>query len=80
MVKNLCLAALFLTVSATASAGKGGKDDHWCGPATDKAADKWGRNVVCAPEIDPTAAFAGLALALGGLAVLRGRRVKPTEK
>jgi hypothetical protein len=72
MIKKLCLAALFLTVSATASAGKGDKDDH----CRDKG-DKWGHKVVCAPEIDPTAAFAGLALALGGLAVLRGRRVKP---
>jgi hypothetical protein len=76
MMKKLCLAALFLTVSATASAGRGDKDD----PCRDKAADQWGRKVVCAPEIDPTAAFAGLALALGGLAVLRGRRVKSTEK
>jgi hypothetical protein len=74
MVKKLCLAALFLTVSATASAGKGEKDKH----CTDDS-DRSGRKVVCAPELDPTAAFAGLALALGGLAVLRGRRVKPTE-
>jgi hypothetical protein len=74
MVKKLCLAALFLTVSATASAGKGDKDKHCFDDA-----DHRGRSVVCAPEIDPTAAFAGLALALGGLAVLRGRRVKPTQ-
>jgi hypothetical protein len=74
MMKKLCLAALFLTVSATASAGKEYKDKH----CSDDA-DRPGRKVVCAPEIDPTAAFAGLALAVGGLAVLRGRRVKPTE-
>jgi hypothetical protein len=73
MVKKLCLAALFLTVSATASAGK--RHKHECGDN----ADAWGPQAVCAPELDPTAAFAGLALALGGLAVLRGRRVKPTE-
>lgn len=80
MMKKLCLAALFLTVSATASAGKGDIDKH-CHKATDQlAADQWGHKVVCAPEVDPTAAFAGLALALGGLAVLRGRRVKSTEK
>ncbi|HEX4025812.1 MAG TPA: hypothetical protein VHX52_14080 [Steroidobacteraceae bacterium] len=29
-----------------------------------------------APEIDPSSAFAGLTLLLGGLAVVRGRRVK----
>ena len=74
MIKKLCLAALFLTVSATASAGKGEKDKH----CTDDA-DYQGRKAVCAPEIDPTGAFAGFALALGGLAVLRGRRAKPTE-
>lgn len=31
---------------------------------------------VAAPEIDPAAAVAGLTLLAGGLAVLRGRRVK----
>ena len=29
-----------------------------------------------APEIDPASAMAGLTLLVGGLAVLRGRRVK----
>ena len=74
MIKKLCLAALFLTVSATASAGKGDKEKH----CTDDA-DRRGRKAVCAPEVDLTAAFAGFALALGSLAVLRGRRAKPTD-
>jgi hypothetical protein len=32
--------------------------------------------VVGAPEIDPASAMSGLTLLLGGLAVVRGRRVK----
>jgi len=31
--------------------------------------------VVTAPEIDPSSAIAGLTLLLGGLAVIRGRRI-----
>ena len=32
--------------------------------------------VTAAPEIDPASAISGLTLLLGGLAVVRGRRVK----
>jgi hypothetical protein len=35
--------------------------------------------VVPAPEIDPSSAMAGLTLMLGGLAVMRGRRVKNSK-
>lgn len=35
---------------------------------------------ICAPEIDPGAAASSLTLLLGGLAVLRGRRSRPTPK
>lgn len=34
---------------------------------------------MAAPEIDPASAFGGLTLLLGGLAVLRGRRLPPTH-
>ena len=34
----------------------------------------WSASVAAAPEIDPTSAAGGLALLLGGLAVLRGRK------
>ncbi len=36
-------------------------------------------NPVSAPEIDPTSAASGLALLLGGIVVLRGRRVVRTD-
>ncbi len=72
MVKKLGFAALLLVVSASASP----KDWKKCHKDMDR--DDKDKKVLCAPEVDPTAAFAGLALAIGGLAVLRGRRVKPT--
>jgi hypothetical protein len=34
----------------------------------------WAVGAAAAPEIDPTSAYSGLTLLLGGLAVLRGRR------
>jgi hypothetical protein len=34
---------------------------------------------VAAPEIDPASMLTGLTLALGGLAVLRGRRLKDPQ-
>lgn len=37
-----------------------------------------GKPPVAAPEVDPASALTGLTLALGGLAVLRGRRFKAT--
>jgi hypothetical protein len=35
-----------------------------------------GPSAIAAPEIDPSSAIAGLTLLLGGLAVVRGRRIK----
>jgi hypothetical protein len=35
---------------------------------------------VKAPEIDPSSAIAAMTLLTGGLAVLRGRRIKATEE
>jgi hypothetical protein len=46
-------------------------------PRLDKRLDK---TTICAPEMDPGAAMSGLTLLMGGLAVLRGRRSKPTPK
>ncbi len=38
-----------------------------------------GGGLVSAPEIDPASAMAGLTLLMGGLAVLRGRRLNNTK-
>jgi len=38
------------------------------------------KNVLSAPEIDPASAIAGLTLLLGGIAVIRGRRVKASAR
>ena len=37
------------------------------------------RSVMPAPEIDPASAVSGLTLLLGGIAVLRGRKVRASE-
>jgi hypothetical protein len=42
------------------------------------AAGSWSSTVARAPEIDSTSAASGLTLLLGGIAVLRGRRARPT--
>jgi hypothetical protein len=46
----------------------------WCPPGPTNAPP------AKTPEIDPASAMAGLTLLAGGLAVLRGRRSKKTEK
>jgi hypothetical protein len=46
--------------------------------SSDVSIKQVGGGTVTAPEIDPTSAISALTLLLGGLAVLRGRRVNPT--
>jgi hypothetical protein len=47
----------------------------YCGIIESSAGGAW--TVTQAPEIDPASAASGLTLLLGGLAVLRGRRMRP---
>jgi hypothetical protein len=83
MVKKLGLAILLATVAGVASATPPGVTCHTeyflglnflpyevCTPDTSR------KHPVAAPEIDAASAVAGLTLMIGGLAVLRGRRVK----
>jgi hypothetical protein len=74
MVRQICLAALLVTMAGVASAGD--KCEHffgfeWCMPDFDPKPP-----TVRAPEIDPASAMTGLTMLAGGLAVLRGRRRK----
>jgi hypothetical protein len=47
---------------------------------TQAALQPTSRTVMSAPEMDPASAIAGLTLLLGGIAVIRGRRVKASAK
>jgi hypothetical protein len=49
-------------------------------PAALSFVDRIDQSFTCAPEIDPSSAMSGLALLAGGLAVLRGRRSKQSDK
>ncbi len=73
-----CKGDHFLGFSFQCSSGRGngdgeGRDHRWGDGGCDRRGDGGGI-VTAAPEIDPASALAGLTLALGGLAVLRGRR------
>jgi hypothetical protein len=81
MVKKLGLAILLATVAGVASATPPGCHTEYflglnflpyevCTPDTSR------KHPVAAPEIDAASAVAGLTLMIGGLTVLRGRRVK----
>lgn len=72
-VFSVLLVSLAATAAAQA-APPGGQNVGWQSrpPASFKAVT----DVAAAPEIDPASAFAGLTMLAGGLAVLRGRRVK----
>ena len=82
------LLGLLLVVSLTATAAAHAADNQT--PATQYAPrqhfswfwflirdpNKNDKKQVKAPEIDPATAFSGLTLLAGGLAVIRGRRLK----
>jgi hypothetical protein len=81
VVRKICLAALLMSIAGIASASA--RDSScitfwgftlWCPPGHTNAPP------AKTPEIDPASAMAGLTLLAGGLAVLRGRRSKKTEK
>jgi hypothetical protein len=65
------LAVLLAALSGTALADN---DPCKSAHANNPYCNGGGSSPTRAPEIDPASAMAGLALALGGLAVLRGRR------
>jgi hypothetical protein len=70
MIRKIGLVLLLAALSGAASAGEGCKTQQCIGR------HHHGSDPVAAPEIDPASAIAGLTLAMGGLAVLRGRRFK----
>jgi hypothetical protein len=81
MGKKIGLAVLLAALSGVASAGESCRSIQilWitipiCTPTGGKGSDP-----VAAPEIDPASMLTGLTLALGGLAVLRGRRLKDPQ-
>jgi hypothetical protein len=81
MVRKLGLAILLATVAGIASATPPGvtcTTEYFWGifPYEVCTYDPSHKHVVAAPEIDTASAVASLTLMFGGLAVLRGRRVK----
>ncbi len=81
MNRMLGLAVLLVTLSGASSAAEICKfDTHFgipvrvCAPAGGS-----GLQPAAAPEIDPASAMTGLALTVGGLVVLRSRRIKTSK-
>jgi hypothetical protein len=72
VIEKIGLAILLVALSGVAAADDPCKSENAKNPAC--VAERQGSNALSAPEMDPAAAIAGLTLALGGLAVLRGRR------
>jgi hypothetical protein len=78
MRKQLFLAILLMSVAGAASASPGTNPlCEWL-PFLCPAPSKPGP--LKAPEVDPSSAIAAMSLLAGGLAVLRGRRIKATKE
>jgi hypothetical protein len=85
MAKMIGLAMLFLSLTGAASASVSSSscqpiyilwwEFNFCPTQPPNQG-----NPTAAPEIDPAAALSGMTLALGGLAVLRGRRLKNSNQ
>jgi hypothetical protein len=80
VLKKIGLTVLLAALSGVASAGESCKVEYFlwfpievCTPT---GGDHGAKSTAVAPEIDSASAMSGLALALGGLAVLRARRFK----
>jgi uncharacterized membrane protein len=89
------LAGLLVLLAATSSAYAGGSSGGGSGglsgllcqvelmfglvSSCPASGGSGGSGPVSAPEMDATSAIAGLTLAVGGLLVLRGRRIQKTE-
>jgi hypothetical protein len=87
MIKVASVAVLFLAAASVASASGTIANNKLCIDIgkVDSTLDQLDPNLklkspVCAPEIDPGSAMAGLTLLLGGVAVIRGRRSKKSEQ
>jgi hypothetical protein len=88
MLKKLGLVLVLAALSGVASAGGSGpagescKIEYFLWFPIEVCTPTGGRGSgpAAAPEIDPASAMTGLALALGGLAVLRGRRSQKSER
>jgi hypothetical protein len=89
VVRKIGLAILLMTLTGVSSAtGNGGSNGGcpsnmhpqqiWFIPITFCVPNR-SPSTVQAPEIDPASAMAGLTMLAGGLAVLRGRRLKPKK-
>jgi hypothetical protein len=78
MLKQIASTLILMSITSAASAGTGGNVlcdyFHLFCPPQNK------HEPVKAPEIDPSAAIAAMTLLGGGLAVMRGRRVKNSAK
>jgi hypothetical protein len=88
MVRKIGLAILLMTLTGVSSASSNGgcpSNSHpeqiWFIPLTFCVPNNPNKSpsTVQAPEIDPASAMAGLTMLAGGLAVLRGRRLKSKE-
>jgi hypothetical protein len=76
MVRKIAAALALITLAGAASAS----ESNGCREILWFSFCPKGDTVVRAPEMDPASAMAGLTLLAGGLAVLRGRRGKKSEK
>lgn len=81
MKKKIGLAVLLAALSGVASAGEVCKIDtiFWISVRECTPVRVVGVRPAAAPEIDPGSAMTGIALTLGGLAVLRSRRLRASK-
>jgi hypothetical protein len=75
--KQLSLAIVLLSVAGAASAAP---SNRLCALLPFLCPAPLKPTPVAAPEIDPSSALAAMSLLAGGLAGLRGRRIKATEE
>lgn len=75
-MKKLALAVVLAALSGVAAAGESCKVEYFLWFPIEVCTPTGPTLPAAAPEIDPASAMAGLTLALGGLAVLRGRKSK----
>jgi hypothetical protein len=81
-MRKVSLALVLMSLAGVAAAhGQQGQCNHFFGFDFCSPGDHYQPSpVTAAPEIDPASAVAGLTLLAGGLAVLRGRRVRISKE
>jgi hypothetical protein len=81
-VKKIVLLGVLLAASGSAFANSGSHNNCFlfCGASVPKQPAAAPSGPTPAPEIDPASAMSGFALLAGGLAALRGRRLKNAQK